>query len=51
MIGDKRCTEALDAAVLLLFGRGAFWRQRSLKVTDDGVSRREDADISNDKAS
>ena len=50
MIGDKRYTEALD---LLnqgsAFGRGAFLTHRSLKVTDGGVLRSEDADISNDK--
>ena len=52
MIGDKRYTEALD---VLNFGsvcsRGAFSTHRSLKATDGGVLRSEDADISNDKGS
>jgi len=50
MIGDKRYTEALDVLNQgLIFGRGAFSTHRSLKVTDGGVLRSEDADISNDK--
>ena len=50
MIGDKRYTEALDYTVQgQYFGRGAFCKRRSLKVTDSGVYRSEDADISNVK--
>jgi hypothetical protein len=52
MIGDKRYTEALDYTVQgQYFGRGAFCERRSLKVTDSGVHRSEDADISNVKTS
>ena len=50
MIGDKRYTEALDYTVQgQYFGRGAFCERRSSKVTDSGVHRSEDADISNVK--
>ena len=50
MIGDKRYTEALDYTVQgQYFGRGAFCERRSLKATDSGVHRSEDADISNVK--
>ena len=50
MIGDKRHTEALDALNHgSARGRGAFSTHRSLKATDGGVLRSEDADISNDK--
>ena len=50
MIGDKRHTEALDAANHgWPRGRGAFSTPRSLMATDGGVLRSEDADISNDK--
>ena len=52
MIGDKRYTEALDALDCgLECSRGAFLTHRSLKATDGGVLRSEDADISNDKGS
>ena len=51
MIGDKRYTEALDCIDQgRYFGRGAFCECRSLKVTDSGIHRSEDADISNVKA-
>jgi len=50
MIGDKRHTEALDWINCGWFsGRGAFCERRSGKVTDRGVHRSEDADISNVK--
>ena len=50
MIGDKRYTEALDCIDQgRCFGRGAFCERRSWKVTDSGVHRSEDADISNVK--
>jgi hypothetical protein len=50
MIGDKRYTEALDCTGYdRCSGRGAFCERRSVKVTDRGVHRSEDADISNVK--
>ena len=50
MIGDKRYTEALDCISYGWYsGRGAFCERRSSKVTDSGVHRSEDADISNVK--
>ena len=50
MIGDKRHTEALDCTGYgRCSGRGAFCERRSVKATDRGVHRSEDADISNVK--
>ena len=48
MIGDKRYTEALDVQFIGR-GRRAFFARRSGRVTNRGVQRSEDADMSSDK--